>query len=73
MWARMGRGPRRKWLWTQLVLMSDVAFLQRRMAVERTNKDGKGTKGKEVKDIKGWGKGKERVRGGCVEGMTSPR
>jgi hypothetical protein len=53
--------------------MSDVAFLQRRMAVERTNKDGKGTKGKEVKDIKGWGKGKERVRGGCVEGMTSPR
>jgi hypothetical protein len=33
--------------------MLDVAFLQRRMAVERTNKDGKKSKRKEVKEIKG--------------------
>jgi hypothetical protein len=33
--------------------MFDVAFLQARMAVELINKDGKGTKGKGGKEMKG--------------------
>jgi hypothetical protein len=33
--------------------MFDVTLLHRRMAVERTNKDGKGKREKEVKEVKG--------------------